>query len=467
MEPEQGAPSQSPPPDRPLTGPFLPDLPPPPFGRRDAPAPYGEGLPTSPVRMHPRSILVRIGAAGIALIYILVSSLASHASSDSSGITFDVVLVCVTAGIGIASWAVTTWSVRGDTVEVSSGIIRRRTVRVPLSRVQAVDLVEPWMARIIGVAEVRLRTGGDRSGDARLAYLKVNDAQAVRTALVARIHGMPLSTPAAPERPLVAVDNRRLVLSTLLLGSTLSAFVLALVEVALFASGEREAAGPLLVYFFAPVLVLGRRIANEWGLAVADSPDGLRLATGLGSRLRETIPLARIQAIHKTEPLFWRMLGWQRLQLHLAGGVSRGRDQPRGAVRRALLPVGLASEADSLLQHVLGRSDVPLVPGPARGRIRAPLSFHFLAAGYDAAVAVSSFGRVCRRTEFVPLAKVQSIRYVQGPLMRMLRLATVRLDAAGRDAIVSFRQRDAAEARELVDRLAVLCANARAGAGAS
>lgn len=466
----QQPPRIPPPPGPPLppvgTPPYLPPPPPvgygrPPFAPGDPP-PTPARLPTAPERLHPRTVLVRAGAPLVALIYLFGTSLADRTASTTSRVT-DVAVCAIGLVIGIGSWFVTTWSVQGDTVEVASGIIRRRVIRVPLARVQAVDLVEPWMARLVGLAEIRLRTGGDRSGDARLTYLRTVDAHAVRAALVAMVHGLPSTTSAAPERPLVAVSNRRLVLSTLLLGSTISLLVFGGLEVGLLAGGLGHVAAASLVYVFAPTIALARRIANEWGLTVGDSPDGLRVQAGLGSRLRETIPPPRIQALHRSEPLFWRPFGWQRLQLHLAGGVARASRQPRSALRRALLPVGVAAEADLLLGHVLGRTSVPMRKPPARGRVRSPLSYHFLSAGYDEVVAVSTFGRVCRRTEFVPLAKVQSIRYVQGPISRLLRVATVRVDAAGREAVVSFRQWDEGEAIELVDRLVVACASARAG----
>jgi len=74
---------------------------------------------------------------------------------------------------------------------------------------------------------------------------------------------------------------------------------------------------------------------------------------------------------------------------------------------------------------------------------------------------VAVTGRVRRETTWVPLAKTQSVRFVQGPLQRRLGLATVHLDAAGRRVRAEFRERDAEEARSLVTELAALSRNAR------
>jgi putative membrane protein len=62
---------------------------------------------------------------------------------------------------------------------------------------------------------------------------------------------------------------------------------------------------------------------------------------------------------------------------------------------------------------------------------------------------------------WVPLAKVQSLRLVQGPVQRRLGLATLHVDAAGRRVTASVRDRDAAEARRLLGELAEACRQAR------
>src|SRR5689334_13782923 len=98
---------------------------------------------------------------------------------------------------------------------------------------------------------------------------------------------------------------------------------------------------------------------------------------------------------------------------------------------------------------------------PRRAWWKAPLSYHFLAAGHDGTLAVAVVGRLRRGTTWVPLAKAQSVRLVQGPLQRRLGLATVHLDAAGRRVRAEFRERGQEEARALVDELAALSRSAR------
>ena len=99
------------------------------------------------------------------------------------------------------------------------------------------------------------------------------------------------------------------------------------------------------------------------------------------------------------------------------------------------------------MRLVIGHEPPALTRPPRRARLKAPLSYHFLAAGHDAAAAMGVTGRIRKVTTWLPLEKVQSVRMVTGPVQRRLGLATVHLDAAGRDVRAEFRDRDARGAR--------------------
>jgi len=89
------------------------------------------------------------------------------------------------------------------------------------------------------------------------------------------------------------------------------------------------------------------------------------------------------------------------------------------------------------------------------------LLYRFLAWDLDDRHVAATRGRVCRKTTWVPLEKVQSIRWVQGPVQRRLGLATVRLDVAGKRVTASIQDRDAAEAGGILATLPDLARDAR------
>ena len=146
--------------------------------------------------------------------------------------------------------------------------------------------------------------------------------------------------------------------------------------------------------------------------------------------------------MRQVEPLLWRPFGWCRLEVDVAGATARNqRGEGTSVVRKALLPVGSQQDSWHLLARLLGAPDPARTAAAGAGPLKAPLSFHFLSAGHDAAHAVCVTGRINRATTWVPLEKSQSIRRVQGPLQRPLGLATVHVDVAGKRARAEFRDR--------------------------
>jgi putative membrane protein len=154
-------------------------------------------------------------------------------------------------------------------------------------------------------------------------------------------------------------------------------------------------------------------------------------------------------------------LGWCRLEIDVAGSPGREQGTRSGKVTKALLPVGPVALADELFSNLLGLQQFPLSKPPRRARWKSPLSYHFLAAGDNGLVAAGSCGRLKKVTTWVPLEKVQSVRRVQGPVQRLLHLATVHVDAAGRDVRAEFRDRDVHEADALFEKLVVQSRSAR------
>ena len=455
--------------------------PPPAFADSD-PAGSGAGVAVGPWRrLHPLSPLIRFSRSVTGLAVILGLGQIQRSPGSSGETVADLVLIGAVLAAGVVAWLVTRWRIEATSLRIDSGLFRRRSRQVPLSRLQAVDVVQPTVARFIGLAELRFRVAAGHS-DVRLAFLGEREATALRAQLLAMANGLGAATPPPPVRPLVSVPTGRLVWSVALSDLGLVAVAVVLADAVLLATAPRAAAVGVAVTVAVLVGTVGpavRRVTSEAGFALGEAPDGLRVRCGLLATVHETVPLRRIQAVRWIEPLLWRPFGWCRLEVVVAGtrGGTR-RDEPSGRVVHALLPVGSRADAIRVLAQVLPGPDPgpgsgpgpgaesPMGPvlrrPPARARWKAPLSWHFLAAGHDEELAVSQTGRVRRERIYVPLAKVQSLRFSEGPLQRRLRLATLHLDVAGRRIAVALRTRDRAEAEALLVALTAASQAARA-----
>jgi putative membrane protein len=413
-------------------------------------------------RLHPLSPLVRSGRAAVGVLAIVGVSASGQFGRGGSHL-YDWVVAALVVIAAVVNWLVTRWKLDGSTLRIETGLLRRDSRQLPVARIQAVDVVRPFLARALGLAELRVRLAGSSHADGRLAYLPEQAALDLRARLLAAHHGLDPATPEPGERILATVPTGRLIGSVLASGaSLLIALLVAELVVMLVSPAVLTATGStFLVFLVTLVPMVWRRLATEYGFTLAQSPDGIRIRRGLLGTVAETIPLRRVQAVRMVEPMLWRPLGWCRLEIDVAGSPGRDHADGSGRMRKTLLPVGYREPAWQLMRLVIGTDPPPLSRPPRRARRKAPLSYHFLASGHDAATAMGVTGRLRKVTTWVPLEKVQSVRMVTGPVQRILSLATVHVDAAGRRVRAEFRDRPGQEAGPLVEELAALCRSAR------
>jgi putative membrane protein len=465
--------------------------------------PVADGVPAGWHRLHPLTPVVRAGSRLFALVIVLGGIAVANQRQDGDEVVTDLVVIALALSGGFVSWLVTRWQVADGVLRIDTGLIRRDSRRFPLSQVQAIDVVQSGLARILGLAELQLRVaGGDASRGGRLACLRLADAErlraellaystAARSAAAAPAHGGApangLSTtatvpdpagpapgaggtlagaPATAERQLFRVRSGRLAVAIALSRPGAIAFaVVAAVTAFVAVTGKTAATATFLPTAIGIAATVWRWFNGEYGTTVAAAPDGLRLRSGLIQTAAETIRPGRVQAIRLVEPLAWRPFGWCRLEVDVAGPRVRRESRSETGRLRALIPVGSKADAVQMLGAVLTSQPMPDKPPPRRVRYKAPLQYHFLAFGSDDNYVVTSHGRVTRTTTWIPLEKVQSIRWVQGPVQRWLRLSSVRLDVAGKRVTGAIEDRADAEARDLLTRLPDLARAARARVG--
>jgi putative membrane protein len=389
----------------------------------------------------------------IALAVVLVPSLL--AGKGSKDALTQLAVVGVITALAFVTWLVTRWRIDGDDLRIETGLLRRRSLRYPLSQVQAIDIVRPGLARVFGLAELRLRLGGASGSTARLAYLPEHEVEPLRTRLLAlaRAEGAEADG-AEPEdasgHVLTTVATGRLVASILIsdVGLFAEAVLAGLIVAAVLSPAAATGAiGGGSVWIVGAVTLVWRRFNQEYRLTVADAPDGLRLDGGLVALTHETIRPGRVQAVRLVEPFLWRLLGWCRLEVDLAGRQSsKGEGRAQRGELRTLLPVGSHAVADQLVERIL--PDVPRIDlrPPRRVLWKSPLRYRMLAWGRTDSCVGTTSGRLRKVTCWVPLEKAQSLRCVQGPLQRRLGLASVHVDTAGRSVHATLRDRDEAEA---------------------
>jgi putative membrane protein len=442
-------------------------------------APAARPMTGARQRLHPLTPVLR-GAKFLAVM-IAAASWRAYAELGPFGWTVAAAVVLV-IGVAMAavSWAVTGYEVVGRELRISEGLLLRRTRAIPLERVQAVDVVRPVLARLAGLAELRLEVVGAGKTEAPLAYLAVGDAVRLRQRLLAlaRSESGPATlvpgadAPAAdapPERLIHAVNNRNVVVGQLLTPNAWLlpvALVLTLLPYAEHPRVSFIAVASMLTAVVGVILAPLRRVLAEWDFRIGADEHGLRLHHGLLDTRSQTVPPQRVQAIALTWPLMWRPAGWLHARMEVAGYGSH-RDR-RGITTGTLLPVTDPPTARRVVAEVLAGVDVAVLPmrtAPVRARWLAPLAQPTLGVGVTGTVVATRDGWLRPQLVIVPLARIQSVRVVQGPLERALGLATVHVDTAGALHAVA-RLRAVADAYELAGVLAVAARAARSAESA-
>ncbi|MGW1744806.1 PH domain-containing protein [Streptomyces sp. NPDC002092] len=358
------------------------------------------------------------------------------------------VLVPAASLYGFLTWWFTHFAVTETELRIRTGLLFRRTAHIRLERIQAVDVTQPLLARVAGVAKLKLDVVGTDKKD-ELSFLGEREARALRAELLARAAGFAPETARevgeAPVRELLRTPPRDLAISVLLTGATWCSLAAALVVppvlwLATHSVWTVLATGlPLLG---AAGASSAGRFVGEYDWTVGESPDGLRIDHGLLDRTHETVPPGRVQTVRIVEPLLWRRLGWVRVELDVAGSSNS-----------VLVPVAPRAVAETVVARVLPGVTVPSSEALSRPPRRAgwclPVWWRGRAIAVTDTVFAARHGLLRRNLALVPHAKVQSVRLVQGPWKRLWRLADLHVDT-GADKTVTARLRDAQEAAELL-----------------
>ncbi|MBE0008386.1 MULTISPECIES: PH domain-containing protein [unclassified Arthrobacter] len=393
------------------------------------------------------------------------------------------VVVLVAVGF-MLSWYFTRYQVTEHHVRVNSGVLFRQNRQARLDRVQAIDVVQPFLARVFGLAELKFEVADAGESAVKLAFLKLSDAQRLRATILARAAGVsidpenPEDIQEAPEREVLALQPGRVIASTLLSGTTIF-LIFGVAAVVVFAV-TLDAAAPLAVIIPLALGVAGgywSSIKNGFNFRAAISPDGIRVRYGLLDTRTQTVPPGRIQAVGISQSPLWRTKGWYRMTVNVAGyGIAATGD---AQARATLLPVGTREDVLQLLALVLpnpgtsepievftagmeGRDSIAgFLTTPRRARWIGP--FEWRRNGFavtDTALLIRS-GFFWRKLAVVPHERTQSLALHQGPVYRRFGVADLLLHTTPGPVSPRIQQVDQHTAWRLFHEQGVRAAEAR------
>ena len=484
-------------------------------------------------RMHPVTPALKGWKVLVAAVAVV-----SYQAGDNLREAYDtfrdgwLVLVGAVAAVAVVgfvysaiAWRMTRFAVTEESVHLRTGVLFRQQRRARLDRLQAVDVVQPLLARLLGLAELRLEVAGGAGSAVSLAFLRESDAQALRAELLAlaaglrrpsaaavdpgaaphatsdtareaapdvamdALPGAPASVPGAsaplgpvgeaPEQQVYELPLGRLVAATVRSGATVWLVLVAAGAVTLAATARDVAAAFVLVpAFLGAAGFAWSRVNQGASFRAAISPDGIRLRHGLTESRAQTVPPGRVQAIRLRQGPFWRGPDWWRVEMNVAG-YGQGSDQQQDSV---LHPVATRQEALTALWLVLpdlgvddpvsliaaamsgtGR-DGGFTPAPRSARWVDPVGWRRRGVRVTGRALVTRSGRFFRVVDVVPHERTQSLGLAQGPVQRRLGLASFVVHSTPGPVGPRVEHLDAAVAAALLDEQAERARTARAHA---
>ena len=370
------------------------------------------------------------------------------------------------------SWRMHEFRVTDEVVEVRSGILFRTNRKGRLDRIQGINIVRPFVARLFGAAKLEVNVAG-QNANVQLSYLRSKDADAIRREILdlasgkraAEAAGADGSAAAGSSRPAHILEERarellapeldpdaaapesvvtipigRLIGSILLSGFTIAVVLFVFVGIPVVIATEAYwLLVPALPGILGSIGFYVSRVLKSLRFSIAGTPDGIRVGYGLLSISNDTLPPGRIHAVEVSQPLLWRTTNWWSIRITKATSSS-GQNAATEA-STDLLPVGTPEDVSRVLGLVLpelvGDTSAELVrtgifgkgaPGdgfvnaPRRGRLLRPFSWRRTGFALDPSALLLRSGIVWRHLVIVPHARLQSIALKQGPLERRLRV---------------------------------------------
>lgn len=382
------------------------------------------------------------------------------------------ILIGAIAVVLYLSWMKLTFKIvhkigRSPELIVESGVFIRRTRSLRISRLQSVDIHRPLIARLTGFASVQVEVAG--TGDSRvlLKYLSLLDAQEFRLTIL-RLAANNSSkqqsaaeaedlrqenqhpqdnqdrpdwtgdygtgdygTGAHPPLPIRKweVSNKQLAASLVLTTSTyvlIGGAIFSTFMVLINGAGGLTAIAFALIVSAVTVLTGFTTLFN---FTLTKTDQGVSISHGLLSTSSYTISPIRLQALEISQPIAWRMFGWHRISINVAGIDN---DQKTSGPR-VLIPVIHQSELNELFSALLPEWCIDLSahwePVDSRAKWRYPLQFRYIGISISPETFMTRTGWLTRRVKIAPHARIQSLSITQGPIQKRLNIATLQCDS--------------------------------------
>lgn len=315
------------------------------------------------------------------------------------------------ASYGVVYYHMFRYELTEDSFDVHSGVISRRNREIPFSRIQNIDVSQPLIKRLLGMAVVTVETAGGGQSEAKLDFVSMEEATRLQQLIRERKRtegeteptageSIPegadeSSSPALDQTSLFELRETGLAVYSLVVLRPRAAFFLVLgfpffnlipvnellgfveplgAPSTLAISELTPDAVLTLMLVSLPILIvlswvmsLIYTVSTFYDFTLGRSGTDLVYERGLLNRYSGSIPLGKIQTITLTEPVLARLLGWAGLTVETAG-YAVGQSDMQGS--NPAVPIAPKSRTLELLREIEDVDELSFTRPPKRSRRR-------------------------------------------------------------------------------------------------
>jgi putative membrane protein len=386
-----------------------------------------EVIPPTRQRLHPTSLVFEFVSGIRRFLFPALIALLGAASGSRVGLIVAASLFLVQAIISTFSYLTLRYEITPSELIVQRGWIFRSVRRIPLPRIQNVDMVQNLLHRAMSVAEVKIETASGTEPEAVLRVLSLDQVENLRRGIFGQsVPTLNLEQVDAPKSdsspPSIVTDgvdplvysipakhlliaglcsNQGLVLVSLAIG--------ALYELNAIQGGKWRSSGIWQIFDWNPQrwlllivaailggMIIVRLLSAVWfvlrfyGYRMTKHGGDLRISCGLFTRISATVPVERIQFISIQNTWLLRKLGFATIRVETAGGGGKSNEEATQTVgRRWFVPVIRSDQVAEVLirirpDHQWDESTFPwqgLSPGAASRMMRIAIIVDVLFIG--------------------------------------------------------------------------------------
>lgn len=347
--------------------------------------------------LHPTSLVFDLIAHGRSYLVPILFGLFGAANGNSYILIISGIMFVPAVMVSVFRYVTLRYHIEDAHLIVDEGLIFRKTRKVPIDRIQNIDLVQNVLHRIFDVAEVKIETASGTEPEAVLRVLSMSQMESLRASVfggsanvesvvideatgAANVHDIDADHPVRPATANRSGDvlhrisvfqlikaglasNRGLIMVGILIGgyfqfseatysqnfeqlyrlmpkmeSTSTAIALGLIAT-------------LVALVLLRLLGIGWYIMQFFGYQLEQRGDDLRISCGLFTKISATVPRKRIQFISIHRTLFMRLFGLASIRIETAGGAGGEQQNSTGSVsKRWFVPVIEEDDIPNLLE---------------------------------------------------------------------------------------------------------------------